>query len=47
VPALTRQSEGRSISNLLEVQPEGRRIMTVREFQSGARVSAGDRFVDF
>lgn len=31
---------------LLELQPEGRRIMTVREFHNGARVAIGDRFVD-
>ena len=34
------------VLRLLEVQPEGRRIMTLREFQNGARVSIGDRFVD-
>lgn len=34
------------VIRLLEVQPEGRRIMTVREFHNGARVSIGDQFVD-
>ena len=34
------------VVRLLEVQPEGRRIMTVREFQNGTRVSIGDRFGD-
>lgn len=32
------------VVRLLEVQPDGRRIMTVREFQNGTRVSIGDRF---
>ena len=34
------------VVRLLELQPEGRRIMTVREFHNGARVAIGDRFVD-
>jgi methionyl-tRNA formyltransferase len=34
------------VVRLLELQPEGRRIMTVREFHNGARVTVGDRFVD-
>jgi methionyl-tRNA formyltransferase len=34
------------VVKLLELQPEGRRIMTVREFHNGARVAVGDRFVD-
>ena len=29
---------------IVEIQPEGRRTMTAREFLSGRRLTAGDRF---
>jgi methionyl-tRNA formyltransferase len=35
---------GGSALRILEVQPEGRRAMTVREFLAGHRLVAGDRF---
>ena len=41
---LTAAAGGGSIVRLLEVQPEGRRSLTAREFLAGHRLAAGDRF---
>jgi len=35
---------GGSVLRILEIQPEGRRTMNVREFLAGHRLGAGDRF---
>jgi methionyl-tRNA formyltransferase len=33
-----------TVLRLLEIQPEGRRPMSAREFLAGRRLAAGDRF---
>ncbi|HWK10252.1 MAG TPA: hypothetical protein VNR64_09395, partial [Vicinamibacterales bacterium] len=35
---------GGTALRILEIQPEGRRTMTAREFLAGRRLTAGDRF---
>ncbi|HEX5475412.1 MAG TPA: methionyl-tRNA formyltransferase [Vicinamibacterales bacterium] len=35
---------GGSVLRILEIQPDGRRTMTAREFMAGRRLTAGDRF---
>jgi methionyl-tRNA formyltransferase len=35
---------GGSVLRILEIQPEGRRVMSAREFLAGRRFAAGDRF---
>lgn len=39
-----RVSTGRGLIDIIALQPEGRRVMTVRDFVAGSRVSAGATF---